>query len=85
MNAANLPVMLSRCETFPGCWVERWQRGPAANARVRFLRRELPTVTTRSAQVNHRWTAEIGSDRTTIDTLEITYCARPEIAARLAA
>lgn len=68
-------------ETFPGFRSETWRKGPAATRRERHLRAALPSVTRRSGRVNKRFSAELGSPRETVDTVEFSYPASNRVPA----
>jgi hypothetical protein len=73
-------LLIAPHETFPGHRAETWRRGPVAERRERQLRRALgPSVTRRSSSYTERHTAEIGSNRVTIETVEFTYAASPRV------
>jgi len=67
------PSLLSARETFPGSWVERWEKGPVAARRVRQLRRAFRSVTTRTTEDTRKLWEELGADRRTVAVLEISF------------
>lgn len=71
----NPPALVSAGQSFPGSHFERWAKGPAAEQRIRQLRKVFgQSVRTRTVNDVRKLWNEPGADRVTVLLTEITYC-----------